>query len=69
MAAASGLKIEERPFSVGEALQAREAFVTAATQIVMPVIKIDGMPVADGKPGAVSRALRARFHQAAEIGD
>jgi D-alanine transaminase len=69
VATASGLKIEERPFSVGEALQAREAFVTAATQIVMPVIKIDGTPVADGKPGAISRALRARFHQAAEIGD
>ena len=69
VAAASGLEIEERPFSVGEALQAREAFVTAATQIVMPVTKIDGKPVADGKPGAISRALRARFHQAAEIGD
>jgi D-alanine transaminase len=69
VAAASGLKIEERPFSVSEALQAREAFVTAATQIVMPVIKIDGTPVADGKPGAISRALRARFHEAAEIGD
>jgi D-alanine transaminase len=69
VAAASQLKVEERPFRVSEALEAREAFVTAATQIVMPVIKIDGTPVADGKPGAVSRALRARFHQAAEIGD
>ena len=69
LAAALGLTIEERPFSVGEALEAREAFVTAATQIVMPVVKIDGTPIADGKPGAVSRALRARFHQAAEIGD
>jgi D-alanine transaminase len=69
VAAASNLTIEERPFSVGEALEAREAFVTAATQIVMPVVKIDGTPIADGKPGAVARALRARFHQAAEIGE
>ena len=69
VAAAAQLAIEERPFRVSEALQAREAFVTAATQIVMPVIKIDGTPVADGKPGAVSRALRARFHEAAEIGE
>jgi D-alanine transaminase len=69
VAAASGLEVEERPFRVSEALEAREAFVTAATQIVMPVVKIDGTPVADGKPGAVSRALRARFHEAAEIGD
>ena len=69
IAAAAGLKIEERPFRVSEALQAREAFVTAATQIVMPVVNIDGTPIADGKPGAVSRALRARFHAAAEIGE
>jgi D-alanine transaminase len=69
VAAAAKLTIEERPFRVSEALQAREAFVTAATQIVMPVVKIDGMAIADGKPGAVSRALRARFHEAAEIGE
>jgi len=69
MAAASGLKIEERPFRVDEALQAREAFVTAATQIVMPVIKIDGTPIADGKPGPLARMLRARFHAVAEIGE
>jgi len=35
----------------------------------MPVVKIDGTAIADGKPGAVSRALRARFHEAAEIGE
>ena len=69
IAAASGLKIEERPFRVSEALAAREAFITAATQIVMPVVKIDGTPIADGKPGPLSRSLRARFHEAAEIGD
>jgi D-alanine transaminase len=69
VAAAAKLAIEERPFRVSEALQAREAFVTAATQIVMPVVKIDGTAIADGKPGAVSRALRARFHEAAEIGE
>jgi len=69
LAAASGLKIEERPFRVSEALAAREAFITAATQIVMPVVKIDGTPIADGKPGPLSRSLRARFHEAAEIGD
>jgi D-alanine transaminase len=69
MATASGLTIEERAFRVDEALQAREAFVTAATQIVMPVIKIDGTPIADGKPGPLARMLRARFHEAAEIGE
>lgn len=69
MAAASGLKVEERPFRVSEALQAREAFVTAATQIVMPVVKIDETPIADGTPGPLARLLRARFHEVAEIGE
>jgi len=63
----SQLRIEERPFRVEEALQAKEAFITAATQIVMPVVKIDGNSVADGEPGTIARALRARFHDVAEI--
>jgi D-alanine transaminase len=65
--AASGLALEERPFTVAEAYDAREAFVTAATQIVMPVIRIDGRPVGEGTPGPVARALRAQFHSFAEI--
>ena len=68
VAAREGLTIEERPFSVPEALKAREAFVTAATQIVMPVVEINGRKIADGRPGPVARALRARFHAVAEIG-
>jgi D-alanine transaminase len=63
------LVIEERPFSVEEALAAEEAFITAATQIVMPVIKIDSKTVGSGKPGPVARALRARFHDVAEISE
>jgi D-alanine transaminase len=62
-----GHTIEERPFTVAEALKAPEAFLTAATQIVMPVIKIDGMAVGDGKPGIVAKTLRARFYEIAEI--
>jgi D-alanine transaminase len=69
MAVASGLRVEERPFLLQEALEGREAFITAATQIVMPVVKIDNHPVGDGKPGALSRRLRAQFHEVAEIGD
>jgi D-alanine transaminase len=62
-----GLKIEERPFTVIEALKAKEAFLTAATQIVMPVVKIDGKSIGDGKPGPVARELRAKFHEVAEV--
>jgi D-alanine transaminase len=67
VAAKQGLRVEERPFTIAEALAAREAFVTAATQIVMPVVAIDGRKIGDGKPGPVARALRARFHETAEI--
>jgi D-alanine transaminase len=66
-AKAEGVKIEERNFSKEEALCAREAFVTSATNIVMPVVKIDGKPVGDGRPGPLARRLRMRFHHIAEI--
>lgn len=62
-----GHEIEERPFTVKEALDAAEAFVTSATQVVIPVVKIDDKPVGDGKPGGVAKALRAPFYESAEI--
>ena len=63
---AQGLEIEERPFTVEEAYAAREAFVTSASQIVMPVVRIDGRPVGNGAPGLVATALRRDFHHHAE---
>src|SRR5271166_4484457 len=53
-----GLTVEERAFTLREAYDAREAFVTAASQIVLPVVRIDGRPIGDGKPGPVATALR-----------
>ncbi len=61
-----GLTLEERAFTVAEALAAKEAFLTSASQIVMPVVRIDGKPVGDGRPGPVARALRAAFYRYAE---
>jgi D-alanine transaminase len=52
------LRIEERPFSVEEALRAKEAFITSATVFVQPVTSIDGKQVADGKPGPMTGRLR-----------
>ena len=63
MIAAQGLKLEERAFTVDEAYAAREAFVTSASQIVLPVVQIDGRPVGDGAPGPVASALRRDFHR------
>jgi D-alanine transaminase len=64
--AAQNLLFEERPFTVEEAYGAREAFVTAASQIVMPVVRIDDRPIGGGVPGPVAKALRERFHRHAE---
>jgi D-alanine transaminase len=61
-----GIALVERPFSIEEAKSAREAFVTSATSTVMPVIAVDGTPVGDGRPGAVTRKLRELFESWAE---
>jgi D-alanine transaminase len=64
---AEGLEFEERPFTVAEARGAREAFITSASQIVLPVVRIDGQPIGAGKPGHVATALRRQFHQYAQF--
>ena len=65
--AAMQLQLEERPFTPAEAVQAKEAFVTASSQIVMPVIAIDDKPIGDGKPGVTAKRLRDEFHRFAEF--
>jgi len=67
VAGAHGLRVEERAFSLEEAYAAREAFVTSASQSVMPVVRIDGRPVGNGAPGLVASALRRDFHRYAEV--
>ena len=52
------LRVEERAFTVEEALKAKEAFITSASSFVQSVVKIDGQAVADGKPGPMATRLR-----------
>ena len=52
------MRIEERPFTVEEAQNATEAFITSATNIVVPVVEIDGEQVGNGRPGQVADRLR-----------
>ena len=52
------LRVEERPFSIEEALAAKEAFVTSASLFVQAVVSIDGKTVANGKPGPITDRLR-----------
>ena len=52
------LRVEERAFTVEEALAAKEAFITSATVFVQAVVSIDGKTVANGKPGPMTSRLR-----------
>ena len=64
--AREGLKFEERPFSVEDAREAREAFITGAGTLVTPVTSIDGQPVGEGKPGPLAMRLRALYIEQAK---
>ena len=57
----SGLALEERAFTVEEARSAREAFVTGAGSLVLPVVRVDGAIVGDGVPGPVAKRLRELY--------
>ena len=61
------LTLEERSFTPQEAYDAAEAFVSSASQIVMPVISIDGKTIGDGTPGGIAKRLRDEFHHFAAI--
>jgi len=58
MAKEAQIKIEERPFTIEEAKEATEAFITAASTFVCPVVEIDGVTLGDGTPGKISNRLR-----------
>jgi D-alanine transaminase len=61
LAAEERLTIEERAFSVAEAKEAAEAFLTSASNLVLPVIEIDGSQIGAGVPGERAKRLRALY--------
>ena len=52
------MEVEERSFTIDEAKQADEAFITSASAFVMPVVEVDGATLGTGKPGHVATRLR-----------
>lgn len=56
-----GVEIVERPFTPEEAYAADEAFLTSASQFVMPIVEIDGHRIGGGQPGPVVRKLRELY--------
>src|SRR5215470_3010915 len=57
----SSTRIEERSFTVEELRSAREAFLTSSSGFLLPVTRLDGEPLADGKVGPITRELRRRI--------
>lgn len=64
-ASESQMPIVERRFTPKEAGEAREAFLSAATAGIFPIVTIDGKAVGDGKPGPVTRRLQELYLAAA----
>ena len=55
------IKVEERLFTIDEAYQADEAFLSSASTFVMPITQIDDVAIGGGKPGPVSQKLRTIY--------
>ena len=64
--AEAGLPIAEQPFTVEEAKAAKEAFITGAGTLVLPIVNVDGAQIGDGKPGPVATRLRRLYIERAK---
>jgi D-alanine transaminase len=62
----NGLELDERPFTPADALAAKEAFITGAGSLVLPVVSVDGKPVGGGKVGPVASRLRRLYIEQAK---
>ncbi|MDX1581222.1 MAG: aminotransferase class IV, partial [Alphaproteobacteria bacterium] len=63
LAREAGVEVKEEPFTLAEAQKAREAFTTSTTVGVMPVVEIDGRPIANGAPGSISGKLLRLYRE------
>ncbi|MEE9301033.1 MAG: D-amino-acid transaminase [Alphaproteobacteria bacterium] len=68
LAAREGLRIKEQGFTPEEAYEAAEAFLTSASTLVIPVVRIDGRTLGNGEPGAVTVKLRRLYIEMALAG-
>ncbi len=66
-AALDGLELVERAFTVEEARNAREAFISASSAVILPVVKIDGHVIGNGAPGSITLQFRAAYETIAEF--
>jgi len=64
--AEAGLPVAEQPFTVEEAKAAKEAFITGAGTLVLPIVSVDGAQIGDGQPGPVATRLRRLYIERAK---
>lgn len=57
------MRFEERPFTIEEAQNAAEAFITSATSLVLPVVKVAGKTLGNGRPGPIATDLRRKLRE------
>ena len=61
LASSAGINIEQRPFTLNEALAADECFISSATTMALGVVDIDGKRIGDGRPGPVTKEMRELY--------
>jgi branched-subunit amino acid aminotransferase/4-amino-4-deoxychorismate lyase len=64
----AGYEVEEGTFPLERVLRADEVILTSSVREVMPVVSIDGAPVASGQPGEAAAALQAALRSAVAPG-
>jgi len=69
LAADLGIRFEERTFTVAEAYAAREALISSASTFALPVTRIDGRQIGDGRPGPLGARLRAAYMDHVGVAD
>jgi len=62
LARANNIKVIEKPFSLADAKNAAEAFITSTSANVLPVVKLDDVAIGKGKPGPVTQKLMSLYH-------
>jgi len=63
VAAEMGIPIKEAPMTRHDIFVADECFLTGSAAELIPVVKLDGRLIGDGKPGVMTLKLLDRFHE------
>ena len=63
IAAEMGISVKETPMTRYDIFSADECFLTGSAAELIPVVKLDGRPIGDGKPGAMTKKLLNRFQE------